>query len=156
MHTISCQAADFQGYMAQGRLGAGCKDLDSGPGNGHAAPPAFPGPMWHACPSSAPAENAHPILLAWNLLPEAQAPPPPAWVACPEPTPLTPAGAGDHLQPTDHSCPRWATLWVGRAGLLDLVQTSAWLHTCCVTLNKLLPFSEQFFMVCKTRTSQGS
>lgn len=121
-------------------------------------------PMWHACPSSAPAENAHPVLLAWNLLPAAQASPPPASGACPEFTALTPAGAGDGLQPEDHSFPeaghspsrRGST---GRRSEQDLAQAWAPPPTCCVILNKLLPFSEHLYIGTwnqKAGTGRGS
>lgn len=50
-------------------------------------------PMWHACQSSAPAENAPPPppLPAWNLLPIVQASQPPAFAACPDPETPAPA-----------------------------------------------------------------
>lgn len=79
---IRCQSADLQGYVVPDGFGAGCRDLECQAQLTAGLARAMQSwhsrvRMWHACQSSAPAENAHPTLLAWNLVPAAQAPPPP-------------------------------------------------------------------------------
>lgn len=98
-YAISCQSADFQGYMALCKFGAGCKDpecqaqLTEGLAMATQASQSwdFRVPMWHTCQSSVPAENAHPPLPSWNVLRAAQTPPPPASAASPAPATPTPA-----------------------------------------------------------------
>lgn len=90
MNTVSCQSVGFQGYMSQGGFGAGFEDLECQAqltaGLAMATQSWDPrAPMWHTCQYPAPAENAHPPLPPWNLLPAA-----PASAASPDPAAPTP------------------------------------------------------------------
>lgn len=122
MNTVSCQSTGFQGYMAQGKFGAGFDDvecqaqlmaglavvmqsLDSGV------------PMWRACQPPAPAGNAQTPFPPWNLLPAVRACPLPASAASTDPANPHPTWGWKYSpQPTGHSSPRWGTLWVSKEG----------------------------------------
>lgn len=115
MSTISCQSTRFQGYMAQGKFGAGFDDVECQAQLMAGLAVATQSldsrvPMWRACQSPAPAGNAQTPFPPWNLLPAVQACPPPASAASTDPSPNLKL----EIQPTGRSSPRWGTLWVSK------------------------------------------
>ena len=103
MSTISCQSTRFQGYMAQGKFGAGFADVECQAQLMAGLAVATQSldsrvPMWRACQSPAPAGNAQTPFPPWNLLPAVQACPPPASTASTDPSPNLKL----EIQPTAH------------------------------------------------------